>query len=309
MNPLISIIIPVYNAEQYLERCIDSVIGQTYKNLEIILVDDGSKDTSPVICDKYAAQDVRFKVIHKKNMGASAARNDGIDIATGEFLMFLDADDWVDSLFVESFLKYKNYPLIISGYKRFGAVNDERRPAKDMEISITDLPKVLKDYTKADDYWIFVWGKMYRTEIIKRMGLKFCTSMKYLEDSCFVIDYLSQVETVKIIDTKYLHHLLEKTKYSKYYMDFEQLREHLCFQMKSFRKLEEKCHDECVKFKEDISRLHFNNFRRYLLWSNDSMGVRLKQLICYYKDRNNPEFQYVKYNKIEKFIAFFLHMI
>lgn len=93
MNKLISVIIPVYNVERYLHQCVDSVLAQTYTNLEIILVDDGSPDTSPAICDEYAQKDKRIKVIHKDNGGLSSARNAGLDAATGDFIYFLDSDD------------------------------------------------------------------------------------------------------------------------------------------------------------------------------------------------------------------------
>ena len=90
---LISIIVPIYKVEKYLSRCIDSILAQTYKNLEIILVDDGSPDKCPEICDKYAKEDSRIKVIHKKNGGVSSARNAGLDVATGKYIFFVDSDD------------------------------------------------------------------------------------------------------------------------------------------------------------------------------------------------------------------------
>lgn len=96
-EPLISIIVPVYNVENYIRQCIDSIIGQTYKNLEIILVDDGSPDNCPAICDEYAVLDSRIKVIHKPNGGQSSARNMALDICTGDYIAFVDSDDWVDT--------------------------------------------------------------------------------------------------------------------------------------------------------------------------------------------------------------------
>jgi len=100
-NPLISVIVPVYNVEKYLDACVSSIIGQTYSNLEIILVDDGSNDKSPSICDKYAQTDNRVKVIHKTNGGQSAARNDGINIAHGDFIGFIDSDDVIKPEFYQ----------------------------------------------------------------------------------------------------------------------------------------------------------------------------------------------------------------
>lgn len=101
-NELVSVIIPIYDVENYLRQCVDSVIKQTYSNLEIILVDDGSPDRCPVICDKYAESDSRIKVIHKKNGGLSDARNAGLSIAQGEYVYFLDSDDYIELEAIET---------------------------------------------------------------------------------------------------------------------------------------------------------------------------------------------------------------
>ena len=95
MNPKISIIVPIYNMEQYLERCVDSILSQTYKDFEVILVNDGSTDNSDIICDDYAKKDQRIKVIHKRNGGLSSARNAGIKLSKGQWLLFIDSDDCV----------------------------------------------------------------------------------------------------------------------------------------------------------------------------------------------------------------------
>lgn len=100
-SPKISIIVPVYNVEQYLENCINSVLNQSFRNFQLILVDDGSKDSSGEICDRFVQKDSRVKVIHKSNAGVSAARNAGIDIATGQFICFIDSDDWIESEYLQ----------------------------------------------------------------------------------------------------------------------------------------------------------------------------------------------------------------
>ena len=103
-QPLVSIIVPIYKVEPYLRRCLDSIVNQSYTNLEIILVDDGSPDNCPQICDEYASKDNRIKVIHKKNGGLSDARNAGLDICKGEYISFVDSDDWVDEKYIETLL-------------------------------------------------------------------------------------------------------------------------------------------------------------------------------------------------------------
>ena len=107
MGEKISVIIPVYKVEPYLRQCLDSVVGQTYNNLEIIIIDDGSPDNCGVICDEYAAKDDRIIVIHKENGGLSAARNDGLELATGEWVAFVDSDDWCELDYYEQLLRAK----------------------------------------------------------------------------------------------------------------------------------------------------------------------------------------------------------
>ena len=99
-QPQISIIIPVYNVEKYLNRCIESVVNQSFKELEIILVDDGSPDNCPQMCDDWATKDSRIKVIHQNNAGQAAARNNGMKIASGNYINFVDSDDWIDLNFI-----------------------------------------------------------------------------------------------------------------------------------------------------------------------------------------------------------------
>lgn len=113
MNELISIIIPVYNVDKYLCQCLDSVINQTYKNLEIILVDDGSSDYSGKICDDYSKKDNRITVVHKENGGISSARNIGLNVAKGQYISFVDSDDWVENNFIEYLYSYANKDTIV----------------------------------------------------------------------------------------------------------------------------------------------------------------------------------------------------
>ena len=101
MEKLISIVLPIYNVEKYIEKCMDSVLNQTYKNIEVILVDDGSPDRCPKICEEYAKKDNRIKVVHKENGGLSDARNAGIKVANGEYITFIDSDDYIDQDYVE----------------------------------------------------------------------------------------------------------------------------------------------------------------------------------------------------------------
>lgn len=141
----ISVIIPVYNSEKYLKKCIDSVINQTYNNLEILLIDDGSTDSSSKICDDYSISDKRIKVIHKKNSGTSSARNTGLDNSTGDFIEFIDSDDYVKNDIFEYLLKNMiKYQTDISYFSPHIYVNEEHKPINDAwvekEEKITIFP-------------------------------------------------------------------------------------------------------------------------------------------------------------------------
>ena len=114
--PQISVIVPVYNAEKYLHRCIDSILAQTFSDFELLLIDDGSKDNSGRICDEYAAKDSRIRVFHKKNGGVSSARNMGLDNAKGDWITFVDSDDWVKQDYLYSMISQPDADLIMSSF-------------------------------------------------------------------------------------------------------------------------------------------------------------------------------------------------
>lgn len=127
-RPLISVIVPVYNVEKYLARCLDSIVEQTYQNLEIILVNDGSTDSSGEICHQYAERDSRVRLFHQENQGQSAARNVGLDNMTGEYIIFVDSDDYISTRFVEILLNAQQKsqaPIVSSNYFRVSEENDE----------------------------------------------------------------------------------------------------------------------------------------------------------------------------------------
>ncbi len=168
-SPLVSVIVPVYNVEPYLRRCLDSIVNQSYTNLEIILVDDGSLDNSPQICDDYAAKDKRIIVIHKKNGGLSDARNAGLDVCKGEYISFVDSDDWVDEKYVE-----KLFSLIIEENADI-AIGENLKT--DGKISAKQENVIVKAYSTRDALFhlfrkthiafVISCGKIYKRNLFK----------------------------------------------------------------------------------------------------------------------------------------------
>ena len=170
---LISVIVPVYNVEAYLPRCVDSILAQTYRNLEIILVDDGTKDHSDRICDEYAARDPRVKVIHKENGGLSSARNAGIDIAGGEYLAFVDSDDWIEPETYAHMLKAAQQygvKLVCAGRYDIKSKTGEKKrglcPPREEVISGTELVRRIFLWDNVDSA---AWDKLYHRSLFREI--------------------------------------------------------------------------------------------------------------------------------------------
>ena len=191
MNPKISIILPVYNAEKYLNRCFDSILSNNYKNLEIIPVNDGSKDNSQEIIEKYKNKYPEiFNPIHQENQGIGMTRNNGLKKATGEYIMFIDNDDFIDKDYIEKHIKEvekNNYDIVISGYKR---VSDEK----------TLFSVVLDDNYRWSRYIsIAPWGKLYKASFLKENDIKFLKT-PIGEDIYFNLQANTLTENLKIIE-------------------------------------------------------------------------------------------------------------
>lgn len=171
-NKLISVIVPVYNVRPYLKRCIDSIIAQTYSNLEILLVDDGSTDGSGELCDAYARQDARVQVIHKKNAGQAAARNDAIDIARGSYLGFVDSDDFIDCRMFEILyqdLTEHDAQISIVTFQEFTEEKEVTVSRNLMSIECQAGEKILQKLLLEEKIGDFSWNKLYRRELFKEI--------------------------------------------------------------------------------------------------------------------------------------------
>lgn len=196
-QPLVSIIVPIYKVEPYLRRCLDSIVNQTYTNLEIILVDDGSPDDCPQICDEYVAKDERIVVIHKENGGLSDARNAGLDICKGEYISFVDSDDWVDEKYVEVLLDLavkENADISICEIKKTNQFEQFSLADKISFETYTPIDAINRMFSKTEASFIAAWGKLFKAHIFK--SLRFPVS-KIHEDE--YINYKWYYKAKKII--------------------------------------------------------------------------------------------------------------
>ena len=182
----VSVVVPVYNCDKYINKCLESISGQTFKDLEIILVDDGSTDASGELCDAFAKKDDRVKVYHKPNGGVSSARNFGLSKARGEYVMFVDSDDYILSDGIKKAEEYllKSVDLIFFAPTENMLKHDSE---KYKEMSRFD---VIENYSVWQKYFYSPWSKFFKKSIIAEHGLKFNEQMKYNEDAEFIHRYL-----------------------------------------------------------------------------------------------------------------------
>ena len=198
MNPTVSIIVPVYNAENTLSRCVDSILHQEYTDFELLLVDDGSLDSSGAICDRYASLDSRVHVIHKENSGVSDSRNMALDHARGTYLQFLDSDDWITpnatDLLVQT-AEYYHCDMVISDFYR---VIGERVSHKgDIEDDCVLTQEEFATHmmeNPADFYYGVLWNKLFRRDIVEKYHLRMNPDISWCEDFMFNLEYIRHAD-------------------------------------------------------------------------------------------------------------------
>lgn len=225
MYPLISVIVPVYNVEKYLDECIQSIICQTYKNLEIILINDGSTDSSGEICDKRAEKDNRIKVIHKKNTGVSDCKNIGLSIAKGCYIHFCDSDDKLNNNIYETMINVaieNNVELVMCGFETFPNGNIAL-PNVQSNKSISPMEFIHSSNTLHSDNDIcFTWRFLIKKDILKKNNLMFDKRIKIGEDFLFNLETIMHTKNLYVIpEALYKYRIdnetsLMKTKYKPY---------------------------------------------------------------------------------------------
>lgn len=199
VNPKITIVVPVYNSENYLKKCIRSILAQTYDDFELILVDDGSTDSSGVICDAFSKQDSRIKVCHESNKGVSMARNLGIELSKGEWITFIDSDDWVESDYLYDLItNNEDFDFIISYYYIIGRKDWIKNPWEDNSYIGCCIRDAFDDNMRKFD---FICGKMYRNSIIKEYGIRFNPMISYAEDLIFTLNYVFNINSIRTLSS------------------------------------------------------------------------------------------------------------
>ena len=217
--PLVSVVVPIYNVENYLNRCIESIVNQTYKNLEIILVDDGSTDNSSFICDEWCTKDNRITVIHKENAGAGLARNSGIEKAVGEYIFFFDSDDYIDCNTVKKCVKnaiQNKSDVVVFGRKEVLENGSEKtveffpkeKNFHGDEIHNALLPKM---FSHKCGFGLSCCSKMFRLSVINVNNIRFKSEREILsEDSYFLLELFPKIKTLSILP-EYLYFYCERS--------------------------------------------------------------------------------------------------
>ncbi len=244
MEDLISVIVPVYKVEKYLNKCIESIVNQTYKNLEIILVDDGSPDECGKICDNYAQKDMRIKVIHKENGGLSDARNAGINISNGKYISFIDSDDYIDLEYIELLyktIKKDKSDMAISSHKVIyenGTILEKATKEK----SILEPKEVLKRILYDDGIDLSAWAKLYKIELFEEIRYP---KGRLFEDAATTYKLVDKCKKISIISKSTYNYIIRgnsitNVNFSEKKMDLIISTEEMCnYIKKKYPDLEE----------------------------------------------------------------------
>lgn len=236
---LVSIIVPIYNVATFLRTCLDSILAQSYQNYELILVDDGSIDNSGKICDEYQEKDRRIKVFHTSNHGVSHARNYGINKAEGEYLAFIDSDDYIDADYIETYIKYKEYECVIGGYQTFPTINKTTHKEMVYDTNDKDLTTLGKSIAKIDGTSCC---KLYHHTIIHEHQIRFNEQMRFSEDTDFCLNYFKFAKTIKTISNNSYHYRVSVGNQAgqKYHLTKEEINHNLSILLNDYEELGKK---------------------------------------------------------------------
>lgn len=218
---MISVVVPIYNVQQYLSKCVESIFAQNFYDIEIILIDDGSTDECPQMCDDFASRDCRVRVIHKENGGLSDARNAGMKIAQGEWIYFLDSDDWMHPEALQTLFDFakKNDCDVVQGGLYYAYENHllYRQPSKkELKQSVLVNDDAMRSLITNDRVKNFAWGKLYKTDLIR--DIEFPVG-KYFEDSFWQHLVIHRVKKYGIVDTPLYYYRQRENGISGYFSE------------------------------------------------------------------------------------------
>ena len=308
-KPLVSIIVPVYNVEKYLDKCLDSVVNQTYTNLEIILVDDGSPDNCPAMCNAWKSRDPRINVIHQKNGGLSVARNGGMKLATGEFIGFVDTDDWIERNMVECLLSAlletdADIATCCFQQEREGS-KDNKENRKSLERRLLSSDEALKQLFLGKRFiQNVVWNKLYRRTVISDLWFP---AGKLYEDGLWTAKALGNARLIVTIDYPLYHYLYRpeslshdaRQKRKRFEDEYEMIQQRIDYIRESKPSLEKlaflKLQDFCCREYLDISinysnldpdgairrdlRQQFHRHRPVITLASDNIGRNIGRIL------------------------------
>ncbi len=309
----LSIIIPAYNSEKYIKKCVDSVLKQTYNNIEIIIVDDGSSDRTNEICHKMMNEDKRIFLITQQNSGSSSARNTGIEVATGDYITFVDSDDWIDEELYEKVigkLEKDDADMVIFGITCFSSKikNKTVRP----EDNIIDNSNIEKQLIKIirNDLYGYAWNKVYKSDLIKKMKIQFPCEIKKQEDLIFNLNILPYIKKISLSNETGYHYIQREDSliHSKEFEGLNNIRNYCEYIVD-------------INIKDNVLKKNIVNYsiKHYIsdfiiyeiLWNDKIEKVEKKQLMKkifgddYYnkllsKDNNDPTYLKMLYKSFEK---------
>lgn len=288
-STIISVIVPIYNCEKYIEKCIKSIMYQTFKSFELILINDGSTDSSLEICKKYSCIDKRIVLINQKNVGVSKTREKGISLANGKYIFFIDSDDYINKNCLETMFKSINESkadIVCCNSVNFGADVKEPVNIKSDEI-ITDKERIYDDYFLRYRYTCTLWGKLFNKNILKKLDFP---NMRYAEDTFLILKIFNQAEKIHLIKYIGYNYRIQSQSVSNTLDDYTKLTDIL--------KRDRLACDICRNLKKSLKQKAFNNFSDDL-YALVVLYAREKDVKILEKINNAI---YINYNYIKKYV-------
>jgi len=288
----VSIIVPIYNVEKYLRKCIESILNQTYKNIELILINDGSPDNSADICVEYSKRDKRIKFISQDNSGVSIARNTGIKEATGDYILFIDSDDYIEKYTIETLVNsVEDKDMIVCSYYK----EKEEKPKKEMPVTqkyLVSKKNMLQQIHTNKAIYGYIWNKLYKKSIIDKYNIEFRSNIAICEDLLFNIEYLDKADTDIVITNEKLYHYIMRGNSA---VNAKNINKKLTA-LASYQIIEELYKE---KYPFALEHLYCGIFQMYFRLKLDTyiVGIKDKEKIALYNKKMKETYRIIIRNK------------